>query len=236
MGEPRRRGAPGTITREQILDTAEDIARREGLEAVTLRRLSSALGVTAAALYWHIDDKQHLVGLLVDRASARTERPGPEFGNWYERLVRLYLSTREQFTAYKGLSAALVTSEPTASTLSNCLHVIECLNEAGFDETAAFEVFDTLSTLSFGHLMMIDTTRFERRHGREEALVAYAIRVRELLETNADYAAFVRRLIDFDESRSRAQLIRGIELVVHAAAAEAGIPVPLSPRVAAMAR
>ena len=165
VGERRRPGAPAAITREQIVDVAEALAQREGLDAITVRRVASELGVTPAALYWHLADKQELVRALVDRASARTEFPDASFGNWLERLIRFYLSTREQFSAYPGLSSALVTAEPTEATLANCMFVLGLLNEAGFDATTALEVFDALSMLSIGHLTMIELARFRLAPG-----------------------------------------------------------------------
>ncbi len=210
------------ITRDQIVDAAEQIARAEGLDAVTIRRVSSELGVTPAALYWHLEDKQALVRSLVDRASARTERPGPDYGTWLERLRRFYLSTREEFTAYAGLSGALVTSEPTDATLANCLYALELLTGAGFDEAHALDVFDALSTFSWGHLMMIDVERSNQHQTHSEAIAKYSERMKAVIERTPEYAVFAR---DFDDDRSLAQLVRGLDLILRAAAIESGIEV-----------
>ena len=229
----RRRGGVGAaLTREQIIDVAEDMARREGLESVTVRRVSAEIGVTAAALYWHLEDKQDLVRALVDRASARIERPGPEYGTWYERLVRFYLSTREEFSAYAGLSGALMTAEPTDATLQNCLFVLEVLQHAGFDEPTALSLFDTLSTFSWGHLMMIDMSRINVQRAGSEGSAAYTQRVRALINDRPEYAVFVRSLRHFNDRRNETQLVRGIELIVTSAAAASGISVPSSSRFA----
>jgi len=216
------------ITREQIVDVAESIARRDGLDAVTVRRVSAELGVTPAAMYWHLEDKQELVSALVDRASARTERPGADYGTWLERLVRFYVSTREEFTAIAGLGRALVTTEPTDATLANCLFAFELLTSAGFGERRALGVFDALSTMSWGHLMMIDVERSNQGQGRGDAIAKYSERMKAVIERTPGYAVFAR---DFDDDRSRAQLVRGLELIVRAAALEDGIDVPPLTRV-----
>jgi AcrR family transcriptional regulator len=228
----RRKGAAAAVTREQIVDVAETLAREVGLDGVTARRIAAELGVTAAALYWHVAGKQDIVRSLVDRASARTERPPASFGNWRDRLAQFYVSTREQFTAYAGLSAALITAEPTAATMTNCLYVLDLLRDAGFSEPAALEVFDALSILSLGHLVMLDTARFNARQARDEAIGAYAARVHAVLQDNPEYAVFVRALVDFDDDRSRTQLIRSIDLVLRSAAADAGVAMPHSKRFA----
>lgn len=228
----RRRGVAADVTREQIIDVADDLARREGLENVTVRRVSAALGVTPAALYWHLDGKRDLLSALVDRASARTDRPHADYGHWLDRLVRFYLSTREEFTAYQGLSRALMAVEPSDATMQNCLYVYDLLMEVGFEEEAAIGLFDSLNTLSWGHLMMLDLARSSVTQVREKAVVAYAEWVRGVLEQRPEYAVFVRSLSDFDDARSRRQLIHGIELLARAGALDAGVAVPDTTRFA----
>lgn len=49
------------LTREAISTAARDILVAEGLHAVSLRRVASALGVTAPALYAHVEDKRDLL-------------------------------------------------------------------------------------------------------------------------------------------------------------------------------
>lgn len=219
----RRRGAAAAVTREQIVDVADAIARREGLERVTVRRVSADIGVTPAALYWHLDAKRDLLSALVDRASERTERPGPEFGHWIDRLVHFYLSTREQFTACQGLSRALMSVEPSDATMRNCLYVYELLTAVGFDEQSAIDLFDALNTLSWGHLMILDMARVNAAQMRPQAVAQYANWVRGVLADSPEYAVFVRSLSEFNDERSRRQLVNGIEMLARAAAADAGI-------------
>jgi AcrR family transcriptional regulator len=228
----RRRGVAAAVSRDRIIEVADELARREGLANVTVRRVSAALGVTPAALYWHLDGKRDLLSALVDRASSRTERPGPTFGHWIDRLVCFYLSTRQEFTAYQGLSRALMAVEPSDATMQNCLYVYELLVEVGFDDTAAVDLFDALNTLSWGHLMMLDMARSSATEVRAQAVANYAEWVRGVLEKSPEYAVFVRSLTDFDDARSRRQLVNGIEMLTRAAANDAGIDVPTTTRYA----
>lgn len=221
-----------SLSADAIIDAAESIAQREGVDAVSLRRIGTELGVTAAAMYWHIKDKQALVSALVDRASARAFRPSTEFGNWLDRLIAFYLSVRDEFTMCPGLSRALMSAEPTEATMVNCLYVYEALREAGFDETDAILLFDTLSMLSWGHLMMIDMARASARQTRDEAISEFALHVRDLLATSPAYAAFAASLSAFDDGHSRHQFARGIELMIRGAAADKRVKVPRSARAA----
>jgi len=71
----RRRGRPPTIDRETVLDTAIRLLDVEGVEALTMRRLASELGVSATALYRHVGSKDELLMVLVDRLAARLVYP-----------------------------------------------------------------------------------------------------------------------------------------------------------------
>ena len=58
------------LTKDELFDTALAIADADGLEALTMRRLASEVGVEAASLYHHIPNKEALLdGVLVDRKS-----------------------------------------------------------------------------------------------------------------------------------------------------------------------
>ncbi len=69
---------PPAVTRSAIVDAARELIRSEGLDAVSLRRVGRAVGVTAPALYAHVEGKQDLLEAvaatqyaeLVDRLSA----------------------------------------------------------------------------------------------------------------------------------------------------------------------
>lgn len=54
-------------TAADILDAAEAIHQREGLAALSLRRVADAVGVTPMALYRHYADKDALLDALVAR-------------------------------------------------------------------------------------------------------------------------------------------------------------------------
>jgi TetR/AcrR family tetracycline transcriptional repressor len=93
MTLPRARGTAGShprLTREEIVRVALRTLERDGLEQITLRRLAEELGVTAAAVSWHVRSKDELVDAIV-QASLRTLRPPqPESGEWTGRLRELH--------------------------------------------------------------------------------------------------------------------------------------------------
>ncbi|UBU19126.1 TetR/AcrR family transcriptional regulator [Nonomuraea gerenzanensis] len=56
----------GKLTAQAIAERALEIGDTEGLDAVTIRRLATDLGVTPMALYWHYKNKEQLLIGMAD--------------------------------------------------------------------------------------------------------------------------------------------------------------------------
>ena len=66
------------LTTQLVVDAALRMADEDGLQAVSLRRLAAALGVTPMAIYRHVRDKDHLLDLMVDRLLGQLDLPSAE--------------------------------------------------------------------------------------------------------------------------------------------------------------
>lgn len=66
-GERPSRGPKPGLTLDRIVATAVGIADAEGLEAVSMRRLSTALDVGTMSLYRYVPGKAELLDLMLDR-------------------------------------------------------------------------------------------------------------------------------------------------------------------------
>jgi len=63
------------LSRELIVATTRDLIERDGLDAVSLRGVAGALGVTAPALYAYVRDKRDLLqGVAEGQFAALTDR------------------------------------------------------------------------------------------------------------------------------------------------------------------
>jgi len=56
------------LTRDAVVDAAVALADREGLEALTMRRLGAELGVEAMSLYNHVSSRRALLAAIAERA------------------------------------------------------------------------------------------------------------------------------------------------------------------------
>jgi AcrR family transcriptional regulator len=68
--EPIQRAAPGPLSRDSIVTAALEIADREGLAAVSFRRVAALLNVGAMRFYTFVESKEELLDLLIDSVFA----------------------------------------------------------------------------------------------------------------------------------------------------------------------
>lgn len=66
-GEPPSRGPKRGLTVDRIVTAAVEVADAEGLDAVSMRRLSADLGVGTMSLYRYVPGKAELLDLMLDR-------------------------------------------------------------------------------------------------------------------------------------------------------------------------
>src|SRR5579863_9701630 len=83
----RRRRDP--ISRDAIVTAAIDLMDREGLSALSMRKLAEELGTGAATLYWHVGSKDGLLDLVMDEIIGEGKVPDPDPPRWQEQLKQL---------------------------------------------------------------------------------------------------------------------------------------------------
>ncbi|WP_413768249.1 TetR/AcrR family transcriptional regulator [Rhodococcus pyridinivorans] len=94
------RGPKAKVTTTSAVDAAVTVADAEGLDAVTIRRLATDLGVSAMALYTHVGSRDDLLVLMVDRVHARQPRPPYESPSWRDRVRQVAEATLEHYAAH----------------------------------------------------------------------------------------------------------------------------------------
>ncbi|MEU1959205.1 TetR/AcrR family transcriptional regulator [Nocardia sp. NPDC019304] len=65
------------LTTVGIARTAVELADRDGIDGLTMRRLASALGVATATLYRHFPDREALLASMAELVLAEIPPPGP---------------------------------------------------------------------------------------------------------------------------------------------------------------
>ncbi len=82
------------LTKERVLHAAVALADREGLGALTMRRLGAELGFEAMSLYKHVANKDEILDGMVEVVVSRIEIP-EEGAEWRTAMRRRAVSARE---------------------------------------------------------------------------------------------------------------------------------------------
>ena len=89
------------LSRDRLLAAAVEIADAEGVGAVTMRRVSAAVGVEAMSLYHYVPGKEGLLDGLADTVSDGGRRADPQRrgapggpSDWQATLRRRFLTAR----------------------------------------------------------------------------------------------------------------------------------------------
>jgi AcrR family transcriptional regulator len=91
-------GSPGAgvrspLTRERVVSAAVELADREGIESISMRRLAQELGVEAMSLYTHVRSKNDLLSGVADAVIGQIPVT-VEGSDWQASLRQLVLAAR----------------------------------------------------------------------------------------------------------------------------------------------
>jgi AcrR family transcriptional regulator len=131
---PRRGPRPG-LSVEKIVRSAIAIADRDGLDAVTMRRLAESLGVGPMALYTYVPGKAELLDLMLDAVYREMPLSAWPGDGWRERLAAVARDNRALFEAHPW-AAAVSTSRPPLGPglMAKYEHELSALATAGLDD------------------------------------------------------------------------------------------------------
>jgi AcrR family transcriptional regulator len=101
------------LTRELIVDAALALLERDGLQGLSMRRLAQELGTGAASLYWHVGDKEELLGLLLDRIVGDQPVPEPDPKHWQGTVKELARATRRHLSRRRDAAQLSLGRVPT---------------------------------------------------------------------------------------------------------------------------
>jgi AcrR family transcriptional regulator len=68
--ETRRRAPRGSLSAEQIIDAACELASRNGLQEMSMPQVARRLGVGVTSVYWYFRSRDELLCALADRVTA----------------------------------------------------------------------------------------------------------------------------------------------------------------------
>jgi AcrR family transcriptional regulator len=123
--------APSRLSREGIVTAAVELADREGLDELSMRRLAQHLGVDAMSIYYHVHDKKTLLGAMADAVAAEIPA-APAAGPWTGRLRALIMGARQVMLRHPWAVRVFTDrATPTPAVLLHIERVLAVLRDGG---------------------------------------------------------------------------------------------------------
>jgi len=140
------RGGKRPITVDAIVETAFGIVATEGYEALTMRRVATALETGSSSLYAHVVNKEDLDELLIGRLCSEITLPVPDPANWRAQITGVCVQLRDQYLRYPGISQAAFAAAPSnLDTLRVSEGMLAILLAGGIRPQAAAWAIDALT-------------------------------------------------------------------------------------------
>jgi AcrR family transcriptional regulator len=169
------------LTRRRILRTALTLIDRDGLDALSMRKLGAALGVEAMALYRHIESKDRLLDGVAEIMLEELELPSTGPAPWTDAWTALARSYRRLARSHPGAFRLLALSPLSmAARFERARAPVAILRAAGFDGRQAARAFRTLLSYADGYLLR-ELAERETDLSPEEAEAAFEFGIRVIL-------------------------------------------------------
>jgi AcrR family transcriptional regulator len=145
------------LSRDRLLAAAVEIADADGVGAVTMRRVSAAVGVEAMSLYHHVPGKEGLLDGLADTVGAEVAEQiriiEETEGNldWQATLRRRFLTARTVMLKHPwapGLMGSRTSIPPSAFAIYESL--LATMIEAGFSYHLAHRALHSFGSMPLG--------------------------------------------------------------------------------------
>lgn len=147
----------GELDRARVVAALRTLARRVGVQGVTMRDLAAELGAAVPSVYYHVAGKQAALDLLAE--SVLAEIPVFESGPWDTRLTELYCAAREVILGISGIAGILQTSLGGESARRLDKLSRSLLGEAGLTKPVVAATHSVLYTYLLGSVTLEEARR-----------------------------------------------------------------------------
>ncbi len=151
-----RKANTPTLTREQIVAAAITLVDREGLDALSMRKLAAELGMGPMSLYYHVKDKSALYDLILDAVMGDVDYSvdDPSLPP-HERIIRMARAFRMALLAHPHATViAMGRSMRTSTQLKPVEAMLSVLLGAGLSPDEAIRAVNVIGQFVVGTTTM----------------------------------------------------------------------------------
>ena len=162
-------------TRAKLLRAAIDLADEQGIEALSMRKLSQHLGGGTMSLYNHVSNKDDLIDGMIDEVFAEIELPVLE-RSWKQTMRQRAISMHTVMTRHPWAIGRMESRRtPGPATLRHHDAVIGCLLDAGFPLPLAAHAFAALDSYIYGFALQERSLAFGTPEETSELAKAFLL-------------------------------------------------------------
>src|SRR5580693_5259095 len=225
------------FSREQIAAAALAIADAEGFDAVSIRRIATALGAGTMSLYRYISAKSDLVALMDDAIMGESLIPDGELpADWREALAMIARYTRAALLrhpwAVQALQGGGAAGQDGAFGPNGIRHFEQSLAavaDAPLDTAAKLDLITLIDDYVFGHVLRAGEQQARSAGGDQEHAAEIAGYIQRQIATG-QFPHLERLTHDpaaqtlADPGRLDERFERGLSALLDGAAADAARP------------
>jgi AcrR family transcriptional regulator len=184
------------LSRERVSRAAVELADREGITSVSMRRIGQELGVEAMSLYNHVAGKEALLDAMVEQVAAEVNAaanglgaPDPADG-WQGTLRARALAAREVMLRHRWAPGVLETRTTMSLDIVRYYDgVVGILRAGGFSHDLAHHSLHALGSRVIGFSQeLFDPGDAAADDASEEMLAAMAEQIPHLVEMLGEVA------------------------------------------------
>lgn len=225
----RPRTVRPVLSREQIVQVALELGDTEGINAISTRRIATALSVSAMALYGYIERKEDVLDLMIDAVYGEVPIPlQQDPRDWRSQLQEIAVQKRAMmhrhpwFASLIGHRAVL---GPNA--LKQTDDLLGIINQLGFDVTTSMSILALFNAYIVGFVLgEMGEAETQRRTGLSEQEWQQQVGpyVQEQIIASGRYPHLAQALVEGEEHPSDERFLFGLTrllegIVVYAAPA-----------------
>ena len=148
--EQRQVASDAGLSKQRVVLEAVQIADREGVDGLSMRRLAGALGAGAMSLYHYVASKDELLDAMTDIVFGEIELP-PEDAEWQSAMRRRAVSARQVLARHPWAIGLMESrTSPGPANLRHHEAVTACLRRAGFSVLMATHANWLLDSYVYG--------------------------------------------------------------------------------------
>jgi AcrR family transcriptional regulator len=151
------------LTRERVMAAAIELADRDGIESISMRKLAQELGVEAMSLYTHVRNKNDLLDGMADAVISQIPMSADD-ADWKTSLRRMALAARGVVRRHPWVPRTVESqTAPGPAVLQYVNAVIGILREGGFSIAQVHHALHILGSrvLGFTHALFDDSGELE---------------------------------------------------------------------------